>query len=135
MIAKRNIAFLVSAIFLISFASSLTTSQWDYVATGTINNSYYNNTYVNQSNTFNSTQFETGEPITIKTSWLTSFIESVVNAMTNFFKKGENIEMQQMNLTNVSIFQLNEMSGACYPLVCGGFCKNATATYYNSSDC
>lgn len=36
----------------------------------------------------NSTQFETGEPVTIKTSWLTSFTEDI-SKWTNYFTKTE----------------------------------------------
>jgi hypothetical protein len=43
---------------------------------GNITNIYENNTYINQTVELNTTQFETGEPVTIKTSWLTSFIDS-----------------------------------------------------------
>jgi hypothetical protein len=47
-----------------------------------------NNTYINQTLELNSTQFETGEPATIKTSWLTSFIEGV-SKWANYYLKSE----------------------------------------------
>jgi hypothetical protein len=69
---------LMSLVLVLAFSfsfSSAIISKWDYIPIGTINNSYYNNTYINQSNTFNSTQFETGEPVTIKMNWLQSMIQ------------------------------------------------------------
>ena len=46
----------------------------------------------------NSTQFETGEPATIKTSWLTSFIESI-SKWANYWTKTENINQTGYNIS------------------------------------
>lgn len=63
-------------LFTISFVSSLEISQWDKIQpSGNITNEYINNTYINQTLELNSTQFETGEPATIKESWLQNRIE------------------------------------------------------------
>ena len=56
--------------------------------TGNITNIYENNTYINQTLELNSTQFESGEPATIKESWLTSFIEAVTK-WANYYTKTE----------------------------------------------
>jgi hypothetical protein len=61
---------------------------------GTTNN-YYNQT-VNA--TVNSTQFDSNDPITIKTSWLTSFIEAL-SKWANYWTKTENIDQTGYNIT------------------------------------
>lgn len=43
------------------------------------NITYINNTYINETLELNSTQFETGEPATIKTSWLETFVNSIID--------------------------------------------------------
>ena len=81
--------FLFNFSFVSSLESSLEVSQWDKGnPSGNITNEYINNTYINQTLELNSTQFETGEPATIKTSWLTSFIESI-SKWANYYTKTE----------------------------------------------
>ena len=71
-------------------------NQRDTASTGggTTNN-YYNQT-VNA--TVNSTQFDSNDPITIKTSWLTSFIETI-SKWANYWTKTENIDQTGYNIT------------------------------------
>ena len=85
---------------------------------------YYNSTevddlinsidYVNSSD-LNSTQFETGEPVTIKTSWLTTFIESV-SKWANYYTKSE-IDNRYSNNTgdqDLSTYVQGNMSSETY---------------------
>lgn len=65
---------------------------------GNITNEYINNTYINQTLELNSTQFETGEPATIKTSWLTQIIDDV-SKWANYWTKTENINATGYNIT------------------------------------
>jgi len=74
---------IVLTLFLFSFSSALTPSQWDYTPEGNITNIFENNTYINQTVELNTTQFETGEPVTIKLSWLDSFINNLINLFWN----------------------------------------------------
>lgn len=66
-----------------------------------------NNTYINQTvnATVNSTQFSSNSPITIDTSWLTSFINLVTGGLycelAGCTMSG-NINMDNNNLTNVN---------------------------------
>ena len=89
------------------------------------NNSYYNNTYINQTvnATVNTTQFDYNNPIHMKESWLESFIESI-SKWTNYFLKGENLDIQNKNITNISVIQINNVTGACLDI--SGISKNST---------
>ena len=69
-------------------ATSFGYNYLDNNPSGNITNEYINNTYINQTLELNSTQFETGEPATIKQSWLTTFIESV-SKWANYYTKSE----------------------------------------------
>jgi hypothetical protein len=101
------------------YNSTTLPAQTDYNSTGLIKN---------WSIGFNTTQFEDTEIKTIKTTWLTSFIEGL-SKWLDYFKRGENIQLQQKNLTNVSYIQLNNIGGVCDLSVNGTICKNATGTY------
>lgn len=79
------ICSLLTFIFLFSFTSALETSQWDYIPIGNI--TYQNNTYINQTLELNTTQFDT-DPLTIKESWLTTFIEGI-SKWGNYYTKTE----------------------------------------------
>ena len=107
--AKVLVLFL-SLIFLISFISAKSDFGYNYLSqqssiqpgnvTYNITNNYYNQT-VNA--TVNSTQFSNNSPITINLSWLTNFIQSVVNAM-GF---GGSVYDQNLNRTaNVSFISI-----------------------------
>jgi hypothetical protein len=106
-----GVIFSLTFLFLFSFSlTSATISQWDKpLETGNITNIYENNTYINQTVELNTTQFETGEPVTIKTSWLSSFINSVVD-LTDYWKSDGsstatgNWNLSSYNLTLNSIF-------------------------------
>lgn len=65
---------------------------------GNITNEYINNTYINQTLELNSTQFETGEPATIKTSWLTQIIEGI-SKWANYWTRTENINQTGYNIS------------------------------------
>jgi hypothetical protein len=111
---KCNLLFLFTFLILsLSLVSSLDTSSSNpfgyynpnlpninapIVSGGDVNNTYYNNTYINQSNIFNDTQFDSNDPITIKTSWLTSFIEAL-SKWANYWTKTENIDQTGYNIT------------------------------------
>jgi hypothetical protein len=91
--SEKNFVFLIcfSFIFIFSLSFSLANPFGFYDETkpqinpeesfGTtdINNTYNNNTYINVTATVNSTQFSNDNPITINISWLTSFIQSIIN--------------------------------------------------------
>jgi len=92
--SEKNFVFLIcfSFIFIFSLSFSLANPFGLYDETkpqinpeesfGTteINNTYNNNTYINVTATVNSTQFSNDNPITINISWLTSFIQTIINA-------------------------------------------------------
>lgn len=173
--AKFSILSCFALILFMSFAIADTYSDCTVYGTcieatttegGTTN--YYNNTYINQTvnATVNSTQFDSSSPIHIKESWLTTFIQTIVNALSkwddyylktetynktqidsnfsNYHRKLENINLANYNITNVNRIDVTmpvmtyptiyQVTTACTPR-CGQFCKNATATYYNASDC
>jgi hypothetical protein len=104
---KCNLFIALSFILLLSFTSA-TISKWDYTPEGTINNTYYNNTYINQSvnATVNTTQFDSANPITIKESWLTSFINSFSFLTGNIFDQTlnttSNVKFRNVNATNIT---------------------------------
>lgn len=53
----------------------------------------------------NSTQFETGEPATIKTSWLTSFINAIVSVFNPFdqvLNTTSNVNFRNVNASNIT---------------------------------
>ncbi len=75
-----------------------------------VNNTYQNITNINQSNTFNSTQFDSTGQITIRTSWLRTFINWVLGDGVDYIK-------------------LNSIAGACDLTVNHTICSNATGTY------
>jgi hypothetical protein len=82
---------------------------------GNITNIYENNTYINQTLELNSTQFETGEPATIKTSWLTQIIEGV-SKWANYYTITE-IDNRYSNNTgdqNLSTYVRGNMSADTY---------------------
>ena len=109
------LTFLTLFLFF-SFSSSLEISQWDKEKpSGNITNEYINNTYINQTLELNETQFETGEPATIKTSWLTSFIESI-SKWANYYTKSE-IDNRYSNNTgdqDLSTYVEGNMSAETY---------------------
>ncbi len=91
---------------------------------GNITNEYINNTYINQTLELNSTQFETGEPATIKESWLTNFIEIIVESynyltetqadtlyckLTGCTMNG-NINLNNYNITNATFLNNKNVS-------------------------
>ena len=106
-------AVLVLLVLTLSLTSAETFGYGiaDYTPTGTINNTYYNNTYINQTSntTVNTTQFDSSEPVSIKTSWLTSFIEAV-SKWTNYWNKSENIT----EVDYIQTEQINFSGGAVY---------------------
>ncbi len=108
-------SFLTLFLFF-SFSSSLEVSQWDKEKpSGNITNEYINNTYINQTLELNSTQFKTGEPATIKTSWLTTFIESI-SKWANYYTKTE-IDNRYSNNTgdqDLSTYVEGNMSAETY---------------------
>ena len=105
--------FLFNFSFVSSLESSLEVSQWDKGnPSGNITNEYINNTYINQTLELNSTQFETGEPVTIKTSWLTTFIESI-SKWANYYTKTEIDNRYSNNLTVNNLNVTNGWSGNC----------------------
>ena len=63
-----------------------------------------------QTTTFNSTQFETGEPATIKESWLTSFIESI-SKWANYWTK---TELAEQPFTQQGRLSLPQLAGSAY---------------------
>jgi hypothetical protein len=75
---KLNFLFLFALILLTPLisANSFGYNYLDNTPTQ-VNNTFINNTYINQTLELNTTQFETGEPATINTSWLNLFIEAV----------------------------------------------------------
>ena len=91
---------------------------------GNITNEYINNTYINQTLELNSTQFETGEPATIKTSWLTSFIEGI-SKWVNYYTKSE-IDNRYSN--NTGDQDLSNYYNKTSNLNAVGY--NVTADYY-----
>jgi hypothetical protein len=112
--------FIISLILVLSlsFSPSLTSATdsfgygtTDYSPIGTINNTYYNNTYINQTAnaTINETQFDSNDPISIKQSWLTSFIEAV-SKWGNYWSKTENITGVDYIQTEI----INFSGGAVY---------------------
>ena len=109
------LTFLTLFLFF-SFSSSLEISQWNKGnPSGNITNEYINNTYINQTLELNETQFETGEPVTIKTSWLTTFIESV-SKWANYYTKSE-IDNRYSNNTgdqDLSTYVQGNMSSETY---------------------
>jgi hypothetical protein len=126
-----GVIFSLTFLLLFSLVSSLDTSssnplgyynpnlpninQKD-ISVGSVNNSYYNNTYINQTVnvTVNETQFDSNNPISIKESWLTSFIESI-SKWANYWTKTENINATGYNITADYYFgdgsQLTGVSG------------------------
>ena len=108
--------FLFNFSFVSSLESSLEVSQWDKGnPSGNITNEYINNTYINQTLELNTTQFETGEPATIKTSWLTTFIESI-SKWANYYTKTE-IDNRYSNNTgdqDLSTYVEGNMSAETY---------------------
>jgi hypothetical protein len=86
-----------------------------------------NGSNCNSSSTiaYNTTQFEIGEPITIKESWLTTFINWVFgNSISS------NLNMQEYNITNVTSIQPVNVTGNC--LITGaGITKNTTHYCFN----
>ena len=90
---------------LIGFASS-TTFGYNYLDNQPEGNiTYENNTYINQTvnATVNTTQFDSANPIQIKTSWLTTFIESI-SKWTNYWSKTENINATGYNITATDFY-------------------------------
>jgi hypothetical protein len=86
--------FLLSLMFYITSVYAFSVNIPLDIPSGNITNEYINNTYINQTLELNSTQFETGEPATIKTSWITSFINWVLGfGITN------NIDATGYNIT------------------------------------
>ena len=79
---------LVLTLSLYPSVSALQTSQWDYIPQGMINNSYYNNTYINQTIETNSTQFEDDDILNIKESWLETFVNAL-SKWTDYYTKSE----------------------------------------------
>lgn len=88
------------------------------------NITYQNNTFINQTinATVNTTQFDSNNPIEIKTSWLTSFIQAIVESYdyltseldpiwssqkTNYYNKTSNINAQNYNITASYINDVN----------------------------
>src|SRR5690606_24739545 len=54
----------------------------------------------------------------------------VLNFINNiFFKRGENLNVETMNITNISYIKLNEVAGNCDLTVNHSICSNATGTY------
>jgi hypothetical protein len=110
---------LLFALILLTPLISANTFGYNYLdnkPTGNITNEYINNTYINQTLELNTTQFETGEPATIKLTWLTSFIESI-SKWANYLLKGENIDMEAKNITNATYIQtdiINFSGGQIY---------------------
>ena len=97
---------LLFTLILLTPLISANTFGYNYLdnqPTGTINNTYYNNTYINQTLELNTTQFETGEPATIKTSWLNTFIEAV-SKWGNFVPytgADQDVDLGANNLTTI----------------------------------
>lgn len=104
------ILFLFGIFTVFSFASALDYSDCTVYGnckpsgTNNINNSYtnINNTYINQTvnATINSTQFDSNNPIHIKESWLTSFINNILNVFgLDYYNKTSNINATGYNIT------------------------------------
>ena len=87
---KFKLLFLFALILLTPLisANSFGYNYLDNKIQENITNEYINNTYINQTVELNTTQFEIGEPVTIKTSWLTSFIEAV-SKWANYYNSSE----------------------------------------------
>lgn len=106
--------FLILSLILLTPLISATSFGYNYLdnqPSGNITNIYENNTYINQTIELNSTQFETGEPATIKKSWLTSFIESI-SKWANYYTITE-IDNRYSNNTgdqNLSTYVQGNMS-------------------------
>lgn len=116
---KPILAMLILFSIVILPLISANTFAYNYLElkepSGNITNEYINNTYINQTLELNSTQFETGEPATIKTSWLTSFIESI-SKWANYYTKTE-IDARYSNNTgdqNLSTYVEGNMSAETY---------------------
>jgi hypothetical protein len=98
---KKLGLFLVLSLLLLSLTSA-TTFGYNYLdnkvtgTNGTTNN--YNITNVTVNATVNTTQFDSNDPITIKESWLESFIESI-SKWANYWTKTENIDQTDYNIT------------------------------------
>lgn len=101
----KQILFIFLLVFTFSFssASSFGYNYLDNKITGSINNSYttINNTYINQTvnATVNSTQFTSNNPITIDTSWLSSFLNGIYCKLTGCNMSG--------SILNISSYGLN----------------------------
>src|SRR3990167_7999153 len=65
-----------------------------------INETNLNQTFINETAEVNTTQFDSNNPITIKSSWLTSFIESI-SKWTDYFTISE-IQNDYYNKTEVN---------------------------------
>lgn len=108
------LAFLLILLPIVN-ATSFGYNYLDNNPSGNITNEYINNTYINQTLELNTTQFETGEPATIKTSWLTSFIESI-SKWANYYTKSE-IDNRYSNNTgdqDLSTYVQGNMSAETY---------------------
>ena len=104
------LAFLLILLPIVN-ATTFGYNYLDNQPSGNITNIYENNTYINQTLELNSTQFETGEPTTIKTSWLTSFIEGI-SKWVNYYTKTE-IDNRYSNNTgdqSSSDFNLSDLN-------------------------
>lgn len=83
---KNKIAFSVFFLFMFFF-QGVNAELFGYGRTNEIerfgNITYINNTFVNETvnATINTTQFDSNNPISIKESWLTSFINNLVNGI------------------------------------------------------
>jgi hypothetical protein len=98
-----SLVFTLCLILVLSLSLTSATESWgygtaDYSPQGNITNIYENNTYINQSNTFNDTQFNSTGVVNIKTSWLTSFINAV-SKWSSYWTKTENINQTGYNIT------------------------------------
>lgn len=63
-------------------------------------------------------------------NWFNNIKTWIINSINNlFFKKGENLNIETKNITNVSYIKLNEVVGACDLTINHSICSNATGTY------
>jgi hypothetical protein len=100
----KNTSLLIVLSLLLLSLTSATTFGYNYLnnkVTGTGNgttNNYYNVTNVSVEATVNSTQFSSNDPITIKESWLSSFVNTL-SKWSNYWTKTENIDQTGYNIT------------------------------------